>query len=434
MPKNGRYFWMEGIPAMSSYLELDLTLSAEQQALKAGVHQFAAAVLRPAAQALDRLPDPRQVIAPDSALWDVFRVAYAQGFHTALVPRECGGMGLQGLSLHIALEELGWGSADFALGLAVAGFPFALVARTGNPDLIAELVAPFVADREARQVGCWALTEPDHGSDHFLAGTPELRDPRLAGQATARADGDHYILDGAKAVWVSNGTIATHAVVHVTLDRTMGLAGGGVAFVPLNLPGVSKTPPLDKLGQRALNQGGMRFDNVRIPRRYMLFDTPLYDTMLQQILVLTNGAMGAAFTGVARAAYEMALAHVTTRVQGGKVLAEHQLVQKHLFDMFTKVATCRALSRAVLAYNATSPAPALEYAIASKTYCTQTCLEVTDTALQLFGGKGLSREFPIEKLYRDARASLIEDGANDVLALVGARRLLEAAAETHPAA
>ncbi len=411
---------------MSTYREIDLNLTAEHQALKAGVHQFSAQVLRPASQALDRLHDPRQVIAPDSALWDVFRAAYGQGFHTALVPRECGGLGLSGLALHIALEELGWGSADFALGLAVAGFPFAMVAGTGNQELIAELVTPFVANRDASQVGCWSITEPDHGSDQFLAGTPELRNPKLAGQTTARADGDHYVIQGAKALWVSNGTIATHTVAHVTIDPSQGLAGSGVAFIPLNLPGVSKTPPLDKLGQRALNQGGILFDNVRIPRRYMIFDATAYDMVLRQTLALTNGAMGAAFTGVARAAYEMALAYVKTRVQGGKAISEHQLVQKHLFDMFTKVETSRALSRAALAYNAVTNPPALEYAIAAKTYCTQACLEVTDTALQLFGGKGLSREFPIEKLYRDARASLIEDGANDVLALVGARRLLEA--------
>lgn len=92
--------------------------------------------------------------------------------------------------------------------------------------------------------------------------------------------------------------------------------------------------------------------------------------------------------------------------------------------MFTKVETCRALSRAAMVYNAARQPPATEYAIAAKGYCTQTCLEVTDTALQLFGGNGLSREYPIEKLYRDARASLIEDGVNDVLMLVGAQRLL----------
>jgi len=129
-------------------------------------------------------------------------------------------------------------------------------------------------------------------------------------------------------------------------------------------------------------------------------------------------------TAVTRAAYEEALRYTQTRIQGGKPISEHQLVQKHLFDMFTKVETCRALSRAAMAYNAVTDPPALEYAIASKVYCTQASLEVADTALQLFGGNGLSREYPMEKLYRDARASLIEDGANDVLALVGARRLL----------
>lgn len=411
---------------MSSYRELDSNLSPEDLALKEGVHQFAAQVLRPAAQGLDRIPDPRQVIAPDSALWDVFRIAYAQRFHTALIPKQCGGLGLQGVGLHIALEELGWGSSEFALGLAVAGFPFAMVAGTGRQDLIDELVVPFVADREARQVGCWAITEPDHGSDHFAVGTPAFRDPKISGQVTARADGDHYVIQGAKAAWLSNGSIATHAVTFLTLDATQGMAGGGVAFVPLDLPGVIKGPPLDKLGQRALNQGSIEFQGVRIPKRYLLVDASAYDMALRQTLVLTNAAMGAVFTGVARAAYEHALAYTMSRVQGGKPICEHQLVQKHLFDMFTKVETSRALSRAVLAYNAASHTPSLEHAIAVKTYCTQTCLEVTDTALQLFGGKGLTREYPMEKLVRDARASLIEDGANDVLALVGARRLLEA--------
>jgi len=410
---------------MSAYRELELNLTADDLALKEGVHQFAAEVLRPAAQALDRLHDPRQVIAPDSALWTVFRAAYAQGFHTALIPQSSGGLGLQGVGLHIALEEMGWGSPEFALGLAVAGFPFAMVAASGNQDLIDELVAPFVADRDAHWIGCWAITEPDHGSDHFAVGTPAFRDPKISGQVTARADGDHWVVRGAKAAWISNGSIATHAVTFMTLDPTQGMAGGGVAFMPLDSPGVTKGPPLDKLGQRALNQGSIEFDGVRIPKRYLLVDAPAYDQALRQTLVLTNAAMGAVFTGVARAAYELALAYTMRRVQGGKPLAEHQLVQKHLFDMFTKIEASRALSRAVMAHHAVSRSPSLEHAIAVKTYCTQACLEVTDTALQLFGGKGLSREFPVEKLYRDARASLIEDGANDVLALAGARRLLE---------
>jgi len=406
------------------YRELDLNLSPEQQAIKEGVHKFAEAVLRPTAIVLDRLHDPQKVIDADSPLWTVFKAAYGQGFHTALVPTQYGGMGLGGLSLQIVLEELGWGSAEFAVSLAVAGFPFSSVAATGRQDLIEEFVVPFVKDREARFIGCWALTEPDHGSDQFMASTPQFYDPEISGQVTARPDGDHYIVSGQKAAWVSNGTIATHALTHLTLDPSKGMAGGGVAIIPLDLPGVSKGQPLDKLGQRALNQGGFTFTDVRIPKRYLLVDESAYEAVLHQTLALTNGAMGAVFTGVARSAYEHALTYCQSRLQGGKPIAEHQLVQKSLFEMFTKVETSRALSRAAMSYNAAAQPPAIEYSIAAKTYCTQACLEVTDTALQLFGGYGLTREYPMEKLYRDARASLIEDGSNDVLALVGARRLL----------
>jgi alkylation response protein AidB-like acyl-CoA dehydrogenase len=410
---------------MTSYTDLCVTLTPQQQAMKDSIHQFARDVLRPAALALDRLHDPQEVVAPGSLLWTTLKAAYAQGFHTALVPRACGGLGLQGLDLHIALEELGWGSADFAAGIAVAGFPFSSVAATGNAALIDELVRPFVNDREARFVGCWALTEPNHGSDRFQVGTPEFYDRKITGQVIARRDGDSYVINGQKAAWISNGTIATHAVTYLTLNPGKGLSGGGVAFIPLNLPGVTKDAPLDKLGQRALNQGGMTFDNVRIPSRYMIVEEGIYEAVLQRTLVLTNGAIAAVFTGVARAAYEEALAYTRARIQGGKPLCEHQLVQKHLFDMFTKVEACRALSRAAMIYNDAAAAPAVEYAIAAKTYCTQACWEVADMALQLFGGKGLSRGYVIEKLFRDARASLIEDGANDVLMLVGTQQLIK---------
>lgn len=419
---------------MRPYTELCLTLTPQQQALKEGVHQFARDVLRPAAVTLDRIADPKEVIAEGSLLWTTLKAAYSRGFHTALVPREYGGLGLKGLDLHIALEELGWGSADFAASIAVAGFPFSSVAATGNADLIKEFVRPFVQDREARFVGCWALTEPDHGSDRFHVGTPEFFDPTITGQVVARLDGDGYVVSGTKAAWISNGTIASHAITYLTLDPAKGLSGGGVALIPLHLPGVIKHAPLDKMGQRALNQGGMTFENVRIPLRYMLVGRDAYEPVLQRTLVLTNAAVGAVFTGVARAAYEEALSYTRSRIQGGKRLCDHQLIQKYLFEMFTKVETCRALSRAAMIYNDTVETPAVEYAIAAKTYCTQACLEITDTALQLFGGKGLSKGYLIEKLFRDARASLIEDGANDVLMLVGACQLIKKHGEATAAA
>src|SRR5208282_6535094 len=132
----------------------------------------------------------------------------------------------------------------------------------------------------------------------------------------------------------------------------------------LNLPGVSKGKPLNKLGQRALNQGEIYFDNVRIPRSWMLTKSAGYELELERTLTFANSAMAAAFTGVARAAYEEALEYSKQRVQGGQPICEHQLVQKRLFEMFTKVEACRALSRPVTVYNSSSGAPSLQHAIA----------------------------------------------------------------------
>lgn len=407
------------------YLDLDIHLTPEQQALKTQVRSFAREVLRPAATALDKLPDPAQVIAADSAFWPAQRAAYAHGFHAAMLPPALGGLGLSGLSLHIALEELGWGSADFAINLAVTTIPFVWLAKSGDPGLIEEFVAPFVADRNAAMIGCWAITEPDHGSDHFLAQGPQFRDPAIHGGVTARREGDSYVIQGSKSKWVSNGTLATHALVFLSLDPGQGMAGGGVAFVPLDRPGISKGEPLNKMGQRALNQGEIHFDRVRLPARYMLLSDPAaYAAELDYMLSFTAAAMGAVFTGVARAAMEEAMIYAQTRIQGGKPIVEHQLVQKHLYDLFVKVETSRALSRAAMIYNQSGAAIASEYSTAAKTYCTQVAYEATDIAMGLMGGHGLSKAAFVEKLYRDARASLVEDGVNDVLALSAIRKVL----------
>ena len=410
------------------YRELDLHLTAEQVALKEAVHQFAAKVLRPTSAALDRVADPSDVVAERSPLWRALRETYRLGYHRYAIAAELGGFGLSAFEQHIVLEEMGWGSADLASAIAVAGLPFAILAQTGNPALIGEFVRPFVADPEARHLGCWAITEPEHGSDALMIGTPQFHDPRSAGELIARRDRDYYVLTGRKSAWVANGTIATHALVFLTLDPGRGMAGGGVAFVPLHLRGVSRGKPLDKMGQRALNQGEIIFDEVRIPETQMLTDPSLYEFILGRTLAMAYAVTAAIFTGVARAAYESAFDYARQRVQGGRAISEHQLVQKRLFDMFTRVEACRALSRSAMVYNHATMPPATEYSIAAKTFCSEAALEVTSSALQLFGGRGLSREYPIEKLFRDARASLIQEGSNDILALVAARRLLESAA------
>jgi alkylation response protein AidB-like acyl-CoA dehydrogenase len=336
-----------------------------------------------------------------------------------------GGAGLSPLARHIFTEEMGWGAADFAVGLGVTAFPFGFAAMSGNQDIIREHVMPFVQDREARHVGCWAITEPQHGSDTLMVGTDQFKDPAIGNDLRATADGDDWIINGQKSSWVSNGTIATHALAFLGVDQSQGQSGGGVAFIPLNLPGVTKGKPLNKLGQRALNQGEIFFDNVRLPKSYMVVPTPAYQYVLDSVLAGANAFMGATFTGLARAAFEEALAYSKERVQGGKRICEHQSIQLKLTNMFIKVEAARQLSRAAMVYNQTTSPPATQYSMASKVYCTQAAFEVASEALQVHGGYGLAKEMLVEKLFRDARASLIEDGTNEVMSLTAARKIID---------
>jgi alkylation response protein AidB-like acyl-CoA dehydrogenase len=410
---------------VSTYLDLNKDLTPQQIALKEQVHRFAEEVLRPASVKLDAIADPEEVIKPDSVLWDVLRTAYELGYHAQGLPEVLGGANLAPLERHIVAEEMGWGSADFSIALGVAAFPFTMAAMSGNQELMRDYVVPFSQDREAKYVGCWAITEPQHGSDVGALGAELARQPGIHFDTNAKLDGDEWVINGQKSAWVSNGTIATHALTFLCIDPSLGMAGSGIAFIPLDLPGVTRGRPLNKLGQRALNQGEIFFDNVRIPRSYMLVQPAGYPWTFEVVLAAANAGMGATFTGVARAALEEALAYCKQRVQGGKPLCEHQLVQKKLFDMFIKVESARAFSRAAMIYNATTMPPATHYSIASKVYCTEVAFEVASDAVQLFGGMGLCKELLVEKLFRDARASMIEDGSNEVLALAGATQLIQ---------
>jgi alkylation response protein AidB-like acyl-CoA dehydrogenase len=411
---------------MTTYLELNKDLTFDENTIKEQTHRFGVEVLRPAAAELDQM-SPEEVIAEGSILWEVFRKAYEMGHHTAGLPEALGGVKMSPLASHIRAEELGWASADFAIALGVAPFPFNFAAMGGNPALIDEIVAPFAADRQGKYIGCWAITEPQHGSDSLLFDGKQSADPSTAFDLFAQKDGDDWIINGQKSAWVSNGTIATHALTFLGVDRTRGAAGSAVAIIPLDREGVTKGKPLDKLGQRALNQGEIFFDSVRIPGQYMLVPTEAYPFIIENVLAGANAGMGSIFTGTARAAYEEALNYTRERIQGGKPVCEHQAVQLKLMDMFVRVEAARQLSRAALVYNSQTMPPALQYSVASKVFCTQAAFTVASDALQLHGGMGLAKGMLIEKIFRDARASMIEDGTNEVLSLSAARRLIDSA-------
>ncbi|MBW2275406.1 MAG: acyl-CoA/acyl-ACP dehydrogenase [Deltaproteobacteria bacterium] len=400
-----------------SSIDIEIDLLDEDREIVDLSHKFAEEVLRPAGIALDKLVDPADVIAPDSVLWEVFEKYQQTGLGALAIDTEMDPVRKARLSC-IINEELSWGDVGLAISVGLCGFHLPWVEQSGDAELIERFCNP-----KKPTIGCWALTEPDHGSDTVTLTEAHFSDPALKANCTASKDGDDYVIRGQKAAWVSNGSIADMIILFCTLDQSQGFKGGAIFLVPSDLPGVVRPKPLDKLGQRSLNQGEIYFEDVRVPERYMILGPELYNIGLETMLGHANAAMGQLFVGLAQAAYDHALAYTKERVQGGVTIFEHQSVKSRLFDMFRKTEAARSLARRIAVYNARTGMPKVEYSIASKTLSTNTAFEVASTGLQLFGGNGLSREYPIEKILRDARASMIEDGCNEVLSIVGASRL-----------
>ena len=406
------------------YTELNLELTEEHELLKEEVHKFAIEVLRPASIELDKLP-PEDVVKKGSLYWDCMAKMYQNNYHTVLISDEYGGLGLDPLSVHIIWEELAYGSVGFAVAIGCSCFSAFYATMLCEDHLIERYVIPFVECKDASVMSCWGITEPQHGSDNLMSGTAFFRDPRETQQVKAVKKNGDWVINGQKSAWISNGPIASDAALFVNIDPSKGFSGGGICLIDLNQRGVSRGKPLDKLGQRELPQGELFFDDAICPDEFMIVDPESYEAMTELTLGHANATMGAYFTGLAQAAYDLAFQYCTERIQGGKRLCEHQWVQKKLFDMFTKVETARSFSRSAMIFNMNTTPPIVQYSIASKVYCTEAAFQVTSDAIQLFGGYGVSKDFPIEKLFRDARAGMIEDGSNDSLSITAGVMLLK---------
>jgi len=404
-----------------SFRDIDLNLTQEHRSLRDMLRRFGAEVVRPAGQALDKLADPADVIAKGSVLWDVIRQSRELGLHRMELPSHVGGdvEDMDAMSRILLGEELGYADAGLAISLGVASLPFEMAALFPTPRL-QELARAFAADTKGEFIGCWAITEPDRGTDWQI----DVPDPRISPSVKGVLKGDEYIVNGQKSAWVSNGTIATHAIVHVGLDPSLGMMGQGVAIIPLDLPGISRGKPLDKIGQRALNQGEIIFQDVRIPTDCVI--TPemgLIEMGREKKICEVNGAMALVFAGAAKAAYDEAFRYASERVQGGVPINEHQNIQLKLFRMFNQVEAARAAVRRMTFYNYHSDTPSGAHAVACKCLSTETAFQVASEAIQIHGGYGLTREYPVEKMFRDARASMIEDGVNESLMLTAFKYL-----------
>jgi alkylation response protein AidB-like acyl-CoA dehydrogenase len=402
---------------------LEPDLSEQERSIQDTVHRFAKEVMRPVGEQLDKMP-PAEVVATGSPMWSYLEQLEAAGIVdlatlASMEPAQ------KARLLPLLFEELGWGDSGLAILSLVTSFPAYAAYLSGDAEL---------AERFGGTLGSWVGTQPDRGSDIVDWDTTEVYPTARQGRGNllARMDGDSVILNGQTSAWVSGAPIAETGLVFCQCDYGDGVynEAGGLHMIAMLVPfdegGVSKGEPLDKLGQRPLPQGEIFFDDVKVPKKYVLAGQDSSSPMLFGTLTFANMEMGFTFCGVARAALEHALDYVSERRQGGVELIQHQSMKIRIFDMWRKLESARAMAQRAAQYNYSSHGPHLLASVTSKTLVTQTAFEVASEAVQIFGGNGLSKEYPVEKLMRDARAAMIEDGENTILSLKGATWLSRA--------
>ncbi len=389
----------------------DAGLSEEERAAQDASHRFARDVMRPLGRELDKLPAD-QACAPGSPFWD---------FQTQISRMGFGPDGLIGMEPAAAarfegliVQELAWGDAGLATSAGAGGMPMLMAKMSGQQELI---------DLCEGKLGCWCATQPDRGSDGLTLYAAE----RFAGSKgnkgnlQARFVADEIILNGQSSAWVSNGAVAQVALVDIVADYGDGFwdAEGNTfgcnAIIPLDITGVSKGKPLEKLGKRPLPQGEIYFDNVRVPRRFAIATRDDYEFKHAQTWAHAGTNLNHLAAGLARAGFELALAYTNERKQGGAVLSDLQLTQFRLGGIGMKVEAIKAMARHVAMYTKCSPLPHPYFTASGKSFCNTEMLNVMRECMALFGGNGLTRDYPIEKLLRDAQAQQIEDGENNVL-------------------
>lgn len=387
----------------------DEGLTEVEASIQEVAHRFADHVMRPAGVALDRL-SPHEVVAENSPLWEVFNKYRELGLNLAEISDGLSPLEIARLT-YLVNEELGWGDCGLGWSLYASNMAQGMIKALGRDDLW-DICPP-------ESISMWSITEPNHGTDmlDFTHTLSAMEEGAGRSDCVVVKQGDKLMIRGQKSAWGSNGAIATVTALFCRYDDGSGEPKRAAFIVPIDLPGISRGKPLDKLGVRCLTDAEIYFDDVEIPASYMLCPPEAYDDLVQGIIMGANPGMAIFSVGVARAAFEHALAYSKERIQSSQPIFEFQAVQLKLFDMYRKIQSARKLIRATMEDHAQFE-PQLQNAVSCKVTGTQTALEVTNQAFEVFGGNGTSKEYPIEKLLRDARMGTIADGTNDVLSLM----------------
>jgi alkylation response protein AidB-like acyl-CoA dehydrogenase len=373
-----------------------LILTEEQTELVAMVRDFVRAEIAPHVARNDR-----EGTCPP----DFFDSAFAMGLHMLEVPEEYGGGGLDFATTAMVFEELGAVDAGYAITLVSTFVALRNVILAGTPDqakLFADLVAPG-------GLGAFVLSEPGAGSD------------AAAIRTTAVRDGDDYVLNGTKT-WITNGGIArVYAVLAVT-DPDAGHRGISCFIVETDRPGVSWGAHEDKCGLRTSNTCDVVLDQVRVPADHLVGEPGAGFRIAMQGLDVSRAFMATICVGMMQRALDEAVDYARQRHQFGQPIIDFQLVQKLLADMAAQTEAARCLVHNTMRMMDAGLPVTREGAI-TKMLVTDMLQDVASKAIQVLGGNGYTKEYPVEKIFRDAKVFQIMEGTNEIQALVIGRSL-----------
>jgi acyl-CoA dehydrogenase len=374
-------------------------LTSEQRELRALAREFAAREIRP--RAADH--DERQVHAGD-----VIAKAHEVGLMNLHLPESIGGLALSCFDGILVGEELNWGCSGIGTSICANGLAVAPFLVAGTQAQQREWLGPLV---EAPVLGCFGLTEPGAGSD--VSGI----------QTTAVRRGDEYVVNGSK-MFITNAGHASWIVCFASTDRAKGHKGLTALVIPMDAEGVTIEKKLDKMGQRATDTSAVAFLDVVVPVANRLGEEGEGFKIAMQTLDFTRPGTAVGAVGVAQAAFELAVDYAKERVQFGMPIAMNQGVSFLISDMATEIEASRLLCwQAAWMIDEGYGRKATKYSSFAKRFSADTAMKVTTDAVQVFGGYGYMKEYPVERLMRDAKLFQIYEGTSQIQRLVIAKEI-----------
>lgn len=381
---------------------MDFDLTEEQRMWREVIHEFVAREVKPKAREVDETGEFN---------WEAVRKMAPLGLLGLNIPEEYGGAGVDAISAAIAIEELGYGCGSTALAIAAHnGLGCAPVALFGSQELKMRYLPPIASGKS--RLAALALTEPGAGSD--LKGGVHTKAVRKL---------DHWVINGSK-MWCTNASTAEFIVTLVRTDPQGGSSSLSLILVPAGSPGLHIGPAEKKMGLKGSPTHAVTYENVQVPIDHLLGQA---GAGLQQTLAVLDGGrigIGALAVGLAQAALEEAIRYAKERETFGQPIGAHQAIQWMLADAATEIQTARLMVYYAAWRKSQGRAFNKEAAMA-KLFATEMAERVTRNAIQVHGGYGYSQEFPVERLYRDARLMTIGEGTSEIQRIVIARHLLQ---------